>query len=41
MVTDLRGRPPHTGVGGLIAAADEETHAGLLACVEEQTAGER
>ncbi|MEU2055027.1 inositol monophosphatase family protein [Streptomyces bungoensis] len=29
-VTDLRGRPPHSGDGGLIAAADAGTHAALL-----------
>lgn len=30
VVTDLTGRPVHSGDGGLVAAADEETHAALL-----------
>lgn len=33
VVTDLRGEPVHSGVGGLIAAADETTHAALLAII--------
>ncbi|SEG88601.1 myo-inositol-1(or 4)-monophosphatase [Nonomuraea solani] len=33
VVTDLRGRPPHTGAGGLVAAADQETHAALLTMI--------
>jgi myo-inositol-1(or 4)-monophosphatase len=36
VVTGLRGQPLHTGVGGLVAAADEDTHAALLAIVERQ-----
>ncbi|MER7419224.1 inositol monophosphatase family protein [Micromonospora peucetia] len=36
VVTGLRGQPPHTGVGGLIVAADADTHAALLAVVERQ-----
>ncbi|MER7728009.1 inositol monophosphatase family protein [Streptomyces sp. NPDC096323] len=36
VVTDLRGLPPHTGRGGLIAAADRETHAALLGMVRAQ-----
>ncbi|GIG92852.1 inositol monophosphatase family protein [Plantactinospora endophytica] len=36
VVTDLRGEPPHTGTGGLVVAADEETHAALLALVANQ-----
>lgn len=36
VVTDLRGRPVHTGAGGLLVAADPETHAALLALVERQ-----
>jgi myo-inositol-1(or 4)-monophosphatase len=30
VVTGLQGQPPHTGVGGLVVAADEPTHAALL-----------
>ncbi|MER5649791.1 inositol monophosphatase family protein [Streptosporangium sp. NPDC002524] len=30
VVTGIHGQPPHTGVGGLVAAADHETHAALL-----------
>ncbi|MGI5148972.1 inositol monophosphatase family protein [Plantactinospora sp. CA-294935] len=36
VVTGLRGQPLHTGVGGLVVAADEQTHAALLALVESQ-----
>lgn len=39
VVTGLRGQPPHTGVGGLIVAADAETHAALLAVVDRQFRG--
>ncbi|BAJ32990.1 MULTISPECIES: inositol monophosphatase family protein [Kitasatospora] len=35
-VTDLRGAPVHTGAGGLIAAADPETHARLLGLLARQ-----
>ncbi len=35
-VTDLRGEPVHSGAGGLVAAADAETHAALLELVAEQ-----
>ena len=35
-VTDLHGRPVHTGSGGLIAAADPETHAALLNMIKTQ-----
>ncbi len=38
IVTGLRGQPLHTGVGGLVAAADEPTHAALIAIVEQQFA---
>lgn len=31
VVSDLRGEPVHSGAGGLVAAADAETHAALLA----------
>ncbi|WP_405085411.1 inositol monophosphatase family protein [Microbispora sp. NBC_01389] len=41
VVTDLRGRPPHTGAGGLVAAADRETHAALLEIIGGQTPRER
>jgi len=43
VVTGLRGQPLHTGVGGLLVAADAETHAALLAVVDRQfrTAPER
>ncbi|MFI6452625.1 inositol monophosphatase family protein [Streptosporangium amethystogenes] len=30
VLTGLDGRPPHTGAGGLIVAADQETHTALL-----------
>ncbi|MEO3816104.1 inositol monophosphatase family protein [Plantactinospora sp. B24E8] len=36
VVTGLRGQPVHTGAGGLLVAADQETHAALLALVERQ-----
>ncbi|TXS44537.1 inositol monophosphatase family protein [Streptomyces sp. or43] len=36
VVTDLHGRPVHTGAGGLIAAADRETHQALLEMVRAQ-----
>jgi myo-inositol-1(or 4)-monophosphatase len=36
IVTDLDGRPPHSGRGGLIAAADAGTHATLLSLVTAQ-----
>ena len=36
VVTGLRGQPLHTGVGGLLVAADAETHADLLAVVDRQ-----
>jgi myo-inositol-1(or 4)-monophosphatase len=35
-ITDLEGRPLHTGAGGLIAAADAATHALLLEMVAAQ-----
>ncbi|MEU1350503.1 inositol monophosphatase family protein [Streptomyces sp. NPDC005786] len=41
VVTDLRGLPPHTGRGGLIAAADRETHEALLEMVRAQAAADR
>ncbi|MEU8265148.1 inositol monophosphatase family protein [Micromonospora sp. NPDC048999] len=39
VVTDIRGRPLHTGAGGLLVAADPDTHRALLALVREQFAG--
>jgi myo-inositol-1(or 4)-monophosphatase len=36
VVTGIDGQPLHTGVGGLVAAADEETHAALLALIAAQ-----
>lgn len=38
VVTDLRGRPVYSGAGGLIAAADRDTHARLSALVARQFA---
>ncbi|TDC36816.1 inositol monophosphatase family protein [Micromonospora sp. 15K316] len=38
VVTGLRGQPLHTGVGGLVVAADRETHAALVALVDGQFA---
>jgi myo-inositol-1(or 4)-monophosphatase len=34
VVTALRGEPLHTGAQGLVAAADEQTHAALLAAID-------
>ncbi|MEU6742291.1 inositol monophosphatase family protein [Streptosporangium sandarakinum] len=36
VVTGIDGRPPHTGAGGLVVAADRETHAALLELIGEQ-----
>ncbi len=33
VVTGVHGQPLHTGIGGLLAAADPQTHAALLALV--------
>jgi myo-inositol-1(or 4)-monophosphatase len=41
VVTGLRGQRLHTGAGGLLVAADHETHAALLAAVEDQFAAAR
>jgi myo-inositol-1(or 4)-monophosphatase len=38
VVTGLLGQPLHTGVGGLLAAADAQTHAALLDLVRRQFA---
>jgi myo-inositol-1(or 4)-monophosphatase len=32
----VRGQPVHTGMGGLVVAADEQTHATLLTFIENQ-----
>ena len=40
-VTGLHGQPTHTGAGGLIAAADQRTHALLLDLVKRQESGGR
>jgi myo-inositol-1(or 4)-monophosphatase len=34
-VTGLRGQPLHAGASGLVAAADDETHAALTALIAE------
>lgn len=39
MVSGLCGQPLHSGIGGLIAAADEETHATLVGLVDQQFQG--
>ncbi|RKR86226.1 myo-inositol-1(or 4)-monophosphatase [Micromonospora pisi] len=36
VVTGIEGQPFHLGVGGLVVAADEETHATLLGQIENQ-----
>ncbi|RKN47888.1 inositol monophosphatase family protein [Micromonospora endolithica] len=36
VVTGIDGQPVHTGIGGLVAAADEQTHAALLTLVRHQ-----
>ena len=36
VVTGIEGQPVHTGVGGLVAAADEQTHTALLALIRRQ-----
>ncbi|MGW4502822.1 inositol monophosphatase family protein [Micromonospora sp. NPDC004336] len=41
VVTGLRGQPLHTGVGGLLVAADAPTHAALLAVIDKQFRAER
>ncbi|MER7441389.1 inositol monophosphatase family protein [Micromonospora avicenniae] len=40
VVTGLRGEPLHTGVGGLVVAADPETHGALLVLIGSQFAAE-
>lgn len=39
MISGLCGQPLHSGIGGLIAAADEETHATLVGLVDQQFQG--
>jgi myo-inositol-1(or 4)-monophosphatase len=41
VVTGLRGQPLHTGVGGLVAAADAQTHAALIEIINHQFASWR
>lgn len=36
VVTGLRGEPVHTGTGGLVVAADADTHAALLSLIARQ-----
>ncbi|MFJ2704885.1 inositol monophosphatase family protein [Streptomyces sp. NPDC087428] len=36
VVTGIHGQPPHTGAGGLVVAADRETHALLLEMIRNQ-----
>lgn len=37
VVTGIDGQPVHTGIGGLVAAADERTHAALMTLIGNQT----
>ncbi|MEU6023151.1 inositol monophosphatase family protein [Micromonospora sp. NPDC047134] len=41
VVTSLDGQPLHTGLGGLVVAADDQTHAALLTLVRNQRARSR
>ncbi|MFC4017351.1 inositol monophosphatase family protein [Micromonospora sp. GCM10011542] len=36
VVTGIQGQPVHSGVGGLVVAADQETHAALLTAIGTQ-----
>lgn len=36
VVTDLRGQPVQSGAGGLLVAADRDTHADLLTLIDKQ-----
>lgn len=36
VVTGLRGQPLYKGIGGLVAAADQPTHAAILAVIDRQ-----
>ncbi|MEV6376199.1 inositol monophosphatase family protein [Micromonospora musae] len=40
VVTGIQGQPLHTGVGGLVVAADRDTHAALLALIGSQFAAD-
>jgi len=35
IVTGVQGQPLHTGVGGLVAAADQDTHTALIRIIEQ------
>ena len=39
VVTGIEGQPLHTGVGGLVVAADPQTHADLIALIRNQRCG--
>ncbi|WP_327663241.1 MULTISPECIES: inositol monophosphatase family protein [unclassified Streptomyces] len=41
VVTGIQGQPLHTGAGGLIVAADEETHGALVELTRRQEPGSR
>jgi myo-inositol-1(or 4)-monophosphatase len=41
VVTGVYGQPLHTGAGGLIAAADHETHSALLEMTRNQVPSRR
>ena len=36
VVTGIQGQPLHMGVGGLVIAADDHTHATLLAIISDR-----
>ena len=38
VITGLQGQPLHTGVGGLVVAADGQTHAALIEIIDHQFA---
>jgi myo-inositol-1(or 4)-monophosphatase len=40
-VTGIDGQPLHTGAGGLVVAADPETHAALLKMIQNQVSSDR
>ncbi|MCX4825697.1 inositol monophosphatase family protein [Streptomyces sp. NBC_01142] len=41
VVTGIHGQPLHTGAGGLVVAADQQTHAALLEMVSNQLSADR
>jgi myo-inositol-1(or 4)-monophosphatase len=41
VVTGIEGQPLHTGAGGLVVAADRQTHAALLALIGNQVPADR